>query len=261
MIHTGLVSITFRQLEPRHIVDLVRQAGLDAIEWGGDVHVPHGDDIRARTVRQMTLDAGIRMPSYGSYYRVGHGEPIAFEAIVETAVALGSPLIRVWAGKQGSGEAGEAYWDKVVDDSQRIAGLAEQAGHSIAYEFHSNTLTDTYASAQKLLERVDHPAVKTYWQEPRGQTVAENLAGIDDLLPWLTNIHVNNSRPTGGGRPDRLPLAAGAEAWEQYLEKIASTDRTHHAMIEFVRDDAPEQFLADAETLKKWAAPYGPPMP
>ncbi|MGC9350050.1 MAG: sugar phosphate isomerase/epimerase family protein, partial [Anaerolineae bacterium] len=229
--------------------------------WGGDVHVPHGDEIRARTVRQITLDAGIKMPSYGSYYRVGHGEPIAFEAIVETAVALGAPLIRVWAGKQGSEEADATYWDKVVNDSRRIAGLAEQAGLSVAYEFHRNTLTDTYASAQKLLERVDHPAVKTYWQQPSGKTIAQNLEGIDDILPWLTNIHVNNSRATDEGKMERLPLAAASDAWRQYLEKVATTNRTHHAMIEFVRDNTPEQFLEDAKTLKEWAAPYAPPVP
>ncbi len=32
MIRPGLVSITFRKLSPRQIVDLVTQAGLDAIE-------------------------------------------------------------------------------------------------------------------------------------------------------------------------------------------------------------------------------------
>jgi sugar phosphate isomerase/epimerase len=261
MIHTGLVSITFRELEPRHIVDLVRQAGLHAIEWGGDVHVPHGDEIHARNVRQMTLDAGIKMPSYGSYYRVGHGEPVAFEAIVGTAIALGTPLIRVWAGKRGSEEADDDYWDQVVDDSRRIADLAEQSGLSIAYEFHGNTLTDTYASAQKLLERVDHPAVKSYWQRPGGQTVKQNLAGLDGILPWLTNVHVNYSQGDDEGEVARRPLADGAEAWQQYFEKIATADRIHYAMIEFVRDDAPEQFLEDAETLKEWAAPYAPPTP
>ena len=48
MIHTGLVSVTFRKLEPAEIVDLVKQAGLQGIEWGGDIHVPHGDIQRAK---------------------------------------------------------------------------------------------------------------------------------------------------------------------------------------------------------------------
>ncbi len=41
MIKSGLVSITFRQLTCEQIVDLVSKAKLDAIEWGGDIHVPH----------------------------------------------------------------------------------------------------------------------------------------------------------------------------------------------------------------------------
>ena len=40
---TGLVSVTFRDKTPAEIVSEVKKAGLDAIEWGGDVHVPHGD--------------------------------------------------------------------------------------------------------------------------------------------------------------------------------------------------------------------------
>ena len=65
MIRPGLVSITFRKLSPRQIVDLVVQAGLDAIEWSGDVHAPHGDVAKAREIAQMTADAGLSMPTYG----------------------------------------------------------------------------------------------------------------------------------------------------------------------------------------------------
>ena len=78
------------------------QAGLDGIEWGGDVHVPHGDLRRAREVRDMTRSEAIRIASYGSYYRVGDRAPTSFEKVLDTAVELGAPLIRVWAGKQGS---------------------------------------------------------------------------------------------------------------------------------------------------------------
>ncbi|MCJ7549353.1 MAG: sugar phosphate isomerase/epimerase, partial [Anaerolineae bacterium] len=117
MIQTGLVSVTFRKLTPRAIVDLVAEAGLDAIEWGGDVHVPHGEIEIARSVRQMTEDAGLDMPSYGSYYRAGHSKLVPFGTVVETAIALGAPIIRIWAGKQGTAAADEAYWLRVIEDS------------------------------------------------------------------------------------------------------------------------------------------------
>ena len=65
-IKTGLVSITFRKKSPEEVVALVCDAGLDAIEWGGDIHAPHGDLAKAREIREMCDSRGIAIPSYGS---------------------------------------------------------------------------------------------------------------------------------------------------------------------------------------------------
>jgi 3-dehydroshikimate dehydratase len=46
MIHPGLVSVTFRKLTPVEVAGLVKKGGLKSIEWGGDIHVPHGDLAR-----------------------------------------------------------------------------------------------------------------------------------------------------------------------------------------------------------------------
>ena len=251
MIKSGLVSITFRQLTPRQIVDLVAQSGLDAVEWGGDVHVPHGDVAQARAVRQMTEDAGMTVASYGSYYRVGHGEPVPFEAVVDSAVELGAPLIRVWAGKQGSDKADASYWDRVVEDSRAIGDMAQQAGIVVAYEYHGNALTDTNATTLKLLQDVAHDNVKTYWQPPSGLAADVNLSDLAAILPWLTNVHVFSWRTIDGKR-ERMLLDAKTGEWAQYLAQVATTGRDHYAMIEFVRDNEPENFLKDAETLKMW---------
>ena len=80
MIYSGLVSVTFRALSPAEIVELVARAGLEGIEWGGDVHAPHGDVARARDVYRRTVDAGLAIPSYGSYYRPG--KPAALGSIL-----------------------------------------------------------------------------------------------------------------------------------------------------------------------------------
>ena len=243
-IQTGLVSVTFRALAPQAILDLVARAGLGAVEWGGDVHVQPGDVATAREVCRMTLDAGLQIPSYGSYYRAGHDETGPFAAVLESAVALGAPVIRVWAGRQGSAQADAIYWDRVVSDSRRIAGLAEAEGLRIAYEYHGNTLTDTDDAALRLLRTVDHHAVGTYWQRRDGE-FAKDLAGLRAVLPWLVHVHVQAS--AGGAR---LPLDAMAAEWRQALAIVAETGRSHTAMIEFVKDDTPEQFLADAAVLR-----------
>jgi 3-dehydroshikimate dehydratase len=255
MIRTGLVSITFRQLAPREIVDLVARAGLEGLEWGGDVHVPHGEADLAGTVGKMTREAGLAVAAYGSYYRAGeHME--AFEPVLETAVALGASLIRVWAGHRGSADADDAFRAAVVEDSRRIADLAAAAGVRIAYEYHGHSLTDTKDSAVALLRAVEHENVGCTWQPPRGLTAAECLDGLDAIAPHLSNVHVFSWHPE---TDKRLALAEGEAHWAQYLHRIAAVPGDRYALLEFVRDNDPRNFPADAETLKEWLRPLTDP--
>ena len=257
MIRSGLVSITFRKLSARAIIDLVTRTGLTGIEWGGDVHVLHGETSVAREVAQMTRDAGLLVAAYGSYYRVGVSEAdgLAFERVLESAITLGAPTVRVWAGNRGSADADESYGAAVIEDARRIAVLAHAAGITVSFEYHRNTLTDTNTSAHRLLEEVGHPNMRTYWQPPLAMSPAECLEGLDAVSDYLSNAHVFQwTAASPAAIADRRPLAEGAKVWRQYVERIAATDRAHFALIEFVRDDAPEQFLADARVLSAWLA-------
>ena len=256
MFLPGLVSITFRQLAVAEIIALVTQAGLAAVEWGGDIHAPHGDEAQARAIARLGADAGLRVAAYGSYYRAGHPESGPFEAVLVSAVALGAPLIRVWAGRQGSGSADKTYFQNVVADSRRIADLAQAAQIGIVYEFHGNTLTDTNAAAVRLLQAVDHANVRSLWQPPRYATRSSSLAGLEALRPWLENLHVFHWHQQSG---ERRPLAEGEAHWRDYLAQasrlISPSDHVHYALLEFVQDDAPEAFLRDAATLVQWLMP------
>jgi sugar phosphate isomerase/epimerase len=252
MIRTGLVSVTFRALSPREIVDLVVQGQQEGIEWGGDIHVPHGDESVARDVAAMTQDAGLQVVSYGSYYRVGVSpqEGLSFEAVLASAQALQAPTIRVWAGRQGSAETDAAQYAQLVADAQRIAELAQSAEIGIAFEFHARTLTDTAESAVKLQQQIGHANVHLYWQPPE-EEVARCLDGLRQVLPYLSHVHVYHwATGEAGSRP--RPLAEGSALWQEYLRAIADSGRVHFAMLEFVVADSPEQYLADAATLARW---------
>ena len=91
---TGLTSITFRQLTAEEVIDLAKQAGLDGIEWGGDIHARPDNLERAKELGNLTRAAGLEVLSYGSYYFVGKGSD--FEPISQTAEALGCSIIRIW---------------------------------------------------------------------------------------------------------------------------------------------------------------------
>ena len=40
MIRPGLCSVTLRGMPPDAVIGVAAEAGLEAIEWGADVHVP-----------------------------------------------------------------------------------------------------------------------------------------------------------------------------------------------------------------------------
>jgi sugar phosphate isomerase/epimerase len=254
MISPGLVSITFRKLTPTEIVALVRQGGLRGIEWGGDIHVPHGNLARAREVRGLTHDAGLTVAAYGSYYRAAASEAagLSFGSVLETAVALGAPVIRVWAGPAASAAATAELRAQVTADLRRIATLAAAVRIGISLEFHNGTLTDTGPSTLQLLTDVNHPNLSTYWQPPLEQDTAAGLHDLRSLLPWLTHVHVYQWRQ---GSTDRLPLADGADRWRSFLDLALTAAGDRYAMLEFVEGDAPENFLRDAATLKSWLNP------
>lgn len=253
MIYPGLVSITFRELTPAMIVALARQVDIAAIEWRGNVHVPHGNMKQADTVGRMTRDAGLSVAAYGSYYRVGHSEQegLTFASVLDTARALGAPLIRVWAGKFPSAKADDAYHQNIAQELRRLAELASAQGLTVACEYHGGTLTDTHESAARLIADIQHPAMRTYWQPPVGTNSDTCLAGLRAMLPGLANVHVYH----WGAKNSRLPLKDGAEAWRQYLELIRTTGRDHGALLEFVRDSSPASFMQDVQTLKSWLSP------
>ena len=251
MIYPGLVSITFRKLTPRQVVEAAASAGLAGIEWGGDIHAPHGDLARAADVRRLTADAGLAVPAYGSYYRAGVSENdgLAFARVLDTACTLGARVIRVWAGRQGSAQAEAAYRACVTEDCRRIAALAAEAGIVVASEYHGDTLTDSDSSAAALLADVDHPNFKTYWQPRNGTLPDEVIGGLRQVLPRLAHLHVFHWWPDPG---NRRPLAEGTDRWLRYLELAATAPGDRFAMLEFVANDDPVVLAAEAATLRQW---------
>ncbi|TDC48934.1 hypothetical protein E1212_19595 [Jiangella ureilytica] len=248
----GLVSITFRQLGVGEILALLRRTGLEAVEWGGDVHVPVGDVAAAKRTAAATADHGVRVAAYGSYYRAGDHAPADFDAVLRTAVALGAPRIRIWAGAAGSADLTTQQRAGVVGDVRRITELAAGEGVEIAVEHHPGTLTDTLDSALALYAEVGHPGLRPYWQPRLGLGPAEAVHEAGALLPGLVTVHVFSWTADGV----RLALADGAPLWQPVLGTVAGASAEagaeRYALLEFVQDDDPEALVRDAVTLRSW---------
>lgn len=249
MYKLGLCSVTFKQLSVEKVVELAAKANLDGIEWGSDVHVPVGDVKQARRVKELTLQAGLEVASYGSYYHVGDYDKNdnTFEKVLATAVQLGAPSIRIWAGSMSSKKANPIYRETVVEETHRIANLAKRQDIQLNLEYHECTLTDEPKSARLLMQEISHPNVKVYWQPAVGLSVSERLASIDLIYPWLTDVHVFHWEQT-----NRLSLEMGKSEWRQYLDRLEEKNMTRYLYLEFVKGGSTEQFLRDAKALKSF---------
>lgn len=238
-LRPGICSVTLRPLPPVEVVRIAAAAGLAAIEWGGDIHVPPGDDRAAKTARQATADAGLQVASYGSYFRAGLDSPDSIGPIVATAVAIGAPRIRIWAGSVGSDQASADDWAAVVEGARAMREQANAAGIDVAFEFHRGTLTDEPAAARKL---VSETGVDTYWQPPVGLSADDAVDGLRTVLDYVRAVHVFSWWPT----TERLPLTARESLWRKAFALVPPID----ALLEFVPGDDPALVATEAATLR-----------
>ena len=250
MIRSGLVSATFKSLSVQKVLEIARKAGLQAIEWSENHHIPAGDEAFAAEVRRLTLDSGLEIAGYGSYFRLGQGMDIAVS--LGTARTLGAQQMRIWAGSKASAVISAEERKALERELSDVCRIAGDMGMILNLEWHKNTLTDTNESGYSLLHEMGCPNLRTLWQPTMALDEKQREEGLKMILPYLSYIHVYHWNETG-----RRPLEEGREQWGRYFG-ILDENKDYYALLEFVKDDSEKQFYKDAEVLKEMLD-YGRP--
>lgn len=251
LIRIGLVSVTFRDLDPFQIIDLSSQAGIQGIEWGSDVHLPAGDFELARKIRSYSQKKGVDTFSYASYYKAKKQEAHVFDLILKTALELGVNRIRVWAGEKNSEDFSELEFNELINDLKRISQLSQNEGISIGVEFHGWTYTNTVGSTMRLFQTLEDPFIYSYWQPSIGESAAENRNALERLHQWVKMIHCFHWK-IEKEQYVRDPLIEGKEDWKSYLHLMKKHDLIDTISLEFLRNDSIEQLLRDYTNLREW---------
>ena len=238
----GITSVTFRNKTIEEIISFSKTNDLDGIEWGGDVHVPPNDLARAQDVGIKTRQAGLHVFSYGSYYYLGSGMDIL--PVLDTAKALGTDRVRIWAGKVSSSLIHQETRQKMVQEAKTIAAVAGSYDMELCFEYHRGTLTDCSVSAKQLMEEINCKNVFLYWQPNPEIPENEKAEEIAQLKDYVRTIHCFYWT----GLHTRHPLVEGRIFWERYLAAFEAKDIP--ILLEFCLDDSFENATEDIKILK-----------
>ena len=241
---TGLTSVSFRKLSVDEVIDLAKNAKVDGIEWGSDVHVPETDIEGAEAIAKKTRKAGLEVLSYGSYFFLSAGSD--FLPYIKAALAMGTRTIRIWGGKKERWELSDEEYQALVEETRAIGKLAEENGVTVALEYHGHSITATAEDAAKFVSDVASPAIKLYWQAIIGRAHEDNLKDIDVVAPYLVNVHVFNYID---GKQELLETGNGPEEWRAYARRVSEIPGDRAFITEFCKGGLAESFLSDAKVL------------
>lgn len=245
-MNVGLCTISAKERNVEDVISLAGEVGYDGVEVWGKGHVAETEPER---IADVAADAGLEVPTYGSYLRCGsEGFSTNLGEELVTAEDLGADLIRVWAGSQEYGDHDVEHWEDVVTDLERVTEAATDRGLSVTVEKHANTVTNDLEGARRLIEAVDHEGCGLNYQ-PGFSIPADELEREAEILAPLSNqLHLQGTRERTGS--ERAPLAEVYYDLEAVLEPFGDFDGYAH--VEFVTGDRPypEAIAADLETVR-----------
>lgn len=239
----GLVSVSFRKHTPEQILQAMQQAGLGFIEWGSDVHAPCQDGQRLQELVALQNRYGIRCCSYGTYFRLGTDSVEELPQYIQAAAVLGTKILRLWCGSKNSQDYTPQERDALFAQCVAAARIAEAHDVVFCMECHNNTYTNCKEGALELMQAVDSPHFRMYWQPNQYRSVEENMTSARLLAPYTVNLHVFNWEAD-----KQFPLAEAVPVWRAYVENFPGT---HALLLEFMPDGRIESLQTEAASLKQ----------
>jgi sugar phosphate isomerase/epimerase len=220
----------------------MKAAGLSVIEWGSDVHCP---PEKAKEIAVLQKQHGIQCCSYGTYFRLGVTPICELEQYIKAAKTLGTDILRLWCGHKNGEDYTEREKRELFTACKAAAGIAQAEGVTLCMECHTNTYTNAKETALELMNEMDSPHFRMYWQPNQHRLVEENIAYAKAIAPYTVNIHIFNWK----GK-EKYPLCEATDIWREYLSCF---DGDKNLLLEFMPDDKLETLTREAKVMKEIA--------
>ena len=246
MIRIGLSSTALLTASARNVIAAASAAGIDAIEWAGDIHVPHNDASVARETMIDTLRAGLTTASYAPLYRVeSGGEPgLRFDAVLDAAVELHSPILRVFVGESSATSKDAEQRGHLIAELKRLGDRAGQRGMTVCLSFGRNTYLDRYAPAVDLVNEIAHPFVRLAWEALPGTAPEECSAALEAAGGSVGMLLVRRIERDGASGPLEKEEAAWRKRLAAFKRAEIDPKMGQFIVIGAIRDSAPQDSAA-----------------
>lgn len=222
----GFTTTTFRQIRSlERIVTLAKEAEVDCIEWGGDIHIKNISD--AKKAKELCDKAGIAVSSYASYYRAGCRDKKEWQRILKIADTLGARGIRIWLGKADSEKTDEATYRNILLDIRDMCDEAQKYGILVIPECHDNTFNNNTDAFLRLREDAGKDNFRTYFQS-RYKKLGYDLDRIERTAPFIASVHISYSEQRREQFPRFHP-----EYIDLILEKILEVGFDGNLLLEY----------------------------
>ena len=238
----GLCSVSFRQHSPEEILREMKEAELTFIEWGSDVHAPADNEENLLKIADLQAEYGVECSSYGTYFRIGNTPKNELPQYIRAARILGTNVLRLWCGTKGSESFYECEKEAFFNLCRELAKTAKEEDMILAMECHAGTYTDKAASATELMEAVNDPHFRMYWQPNQYRTATENMAQAKALAKYTMNIHAFNWE-----KSERFSLREAVLVWQNYLKNFSGNETV---LLEFMPDDSLCSLRKEADALR-----------
>ncbi len=207
----AVFTVSIPEYEPQEAVQKVKESGYDGIEWrvidqapahaggsfwgGNKATVPlTGFEEHAAEYRKMTEDAGLEMPSIGTYTMCDNLEEA--ERAMRGAKALGVPQLRIRVPNYNGTDPFKPIWDKAKAEYKDVVDLAAQHGVKALLELHHRSIVPSASAATLFLDGLDPAHVGVI--HDAGNMVHEGYEthrlSLEMLGPYLAHVHVKNAR-------------------------------------------------------------------
>lgn len=238
----GLVSVSFQNHSARAVLEAVKDAGLTCIEWASKCHCP---PEKAQEIAHLQKEFGIECCSYGTYFKLGVAPMEELPSYIEAAKTIGAPILRLWCGAKNSEEHTAEEKEALFALCKEAERLAREADVILCMECHNNTFTNRKEAAVELMEAINSPHFRMYWQPNQYREIEENIAYAKMIAPYTKHLHVFNWK-----NKEKFPLQEAVGLWKTYLSCFEG-DRT--LLLEFMPDGRIETLPTETNALKEIA--------